>query len=80
MKKLKRFYWRVRHCFMLLGSNYYTVVLDDGHGDVLILGNCCTTCNADRLDFALSVLEDMEDEDDQADAVDLANKIIANKN
>ena len=80
MKRLKRFYWRIRHCWSMFTSNYYTLVTDDGHGDFGIVHNCCISCSIDCLDYACSILEEIEDEGEQSDAVYLANQIIANKN
>jgi hypothetical protein len=79
-KRFKRLGLRFKHSLMLFTSRYYTVVTDDGHGDLCILHNCCATCSADRLDMALQILEQIEDEGDQVDALDLVNQIIANKN
>jgi hypothetical protein len=60
-------------------SNYYTLVIDDGHGDFGIVHNCCITCSLDRLDYACDVLAEIEmDELDGDDAVDLTNRIINN--
>lgn len=79
MKRLKRFYWRVKHCWTMFTSNYYTLVIDDGHGDFGIVHNCCITCSLDRLDYACDVLAEIEmDELDGDDAVDLTNRIINN--
>ena len=81
MKSIKAFFKKLRHCYQLLSSDYYTCVLtNDKDEDIRVLFNCCVTCSADRLDYALTILEEIEDEGDQADAVDLANQIIANKN
>lgn len=80
MKILKRFYWRIKHSWMVLTERYYTVVTDDGHGEIGIVHNCCVYCSIDRLDYACSILEEIEDEGEQSDAIALANQIIANKN
>ena len=79
-KRLNRLRLRIKHSLMVFTSRYYTIVTDDGHGDFGIVHNCCINCSIEKLDYALSILEEIEDEGDQADAVDLANQIIANKN
>lgn len=80
MKRLKRFYWRIKHCWGMFTSRYYTVVTEDGHGELGITHNCCINCSIERLDYACSILEEIEDEEDMADGVQLANQILGNKN
>ena len=82
MKSIKAFFKKLRHCYQLLSSDYYTCVLtNDKDEDIRVLFNCCVSCAADRCDFALGILEEIEDDEiDQDDAVDLANEILGNKN
>ena len=78
-KRFKRLGLRLKHSWMLFTSRYYTLVTDDGHGDLVIAHNCCATCSLDRLDYACDILEEIEmDELDGDDAVDLTNRIINN--
>jgi hypothetical protein len=82
MKTIKAFFKKLGHCYKLMKADFYTIVLTDRQDeDIQILFNCCVSCAADRLDYGLTVLEEIEsDELDQEDAVDLANRIINNKN
>ena len=82
MKSIKAIFKKIGHCYRLLSADYYTLVLTNQNDEnVQILFNCCVSCAADRLDYGLTILEEIEsDELDQEDAVDLANRIINNKN
>ena len=43
----------------------------------LTLFNCCVSCAADRLDYALNILEEIEDDEIEQDiAVDFTNEIL----
>lgn len=77
---MKRLYKRIKHCFQLLFSDRYTVVIANRHGeDIMIMYNCCIVCAADRLDYGLTILEQIElNQLEQDGAVELTNRIINN--
>ena len=82
MKSIKAFFKKLKHCYQLLIADYYTVVLtNEKDEDIRILFNCCVSCAADRLDYALNILEEIEDDEIEQDiAVDFTNEILGNKN
>lgn len=76
---MKRFYRRLKDTFTLLFSKNYTLVVSK-NDSLLLYMSCCLNCTANDLESALRLVDDLSDNFDQADAVDLANRIINNKN
>lgn len=79
---MKGIYLRVVRMFKLLFSKNY-VLITEKSGDLFDIyhDQHCVSCLTDRLEEAYNVMLEIEsDEFDQADAVDLANRIINNKN
>lgn len=79
---MKGLYLRFKRMFLLLFSKEYILIVNKDDERFEICHNkCCTSCLLDMMEEAESVLIDIEnDELDQEDAVNLANRIINNKN
>jgi hypothetical protein len=79
---MKSLYLKFKSVFTLLFCKEYILIVnkDDNHFDIKYNLHCIT-CATDLLEEALGVMMELEAEElDQADAVDLANRIINNKN
>jgi len=79
---MKALYLRFKNMFLLLFSKEYILIANKDDNRFEICHNThCLSCCLDRMEEAISVLIELESEEfDQADAVDLANRIINNKN
>lgn len=79
---MKGLYLRFKRMFLLLFSKEYILIVNkDDERFEIVHNKHCTSCLLDMMEEAESVLIDIEnDELDQEDAVDLANRIINNKN
>jgi cytochrome c len=79
---MKNLYLKFKRMFVLLFSKEYVLIVNKGNDKFEIAHNChCISCCTDFVDEALGILIEVEeDELDQEDAVDLANRIINNKN
>ena len=79
---MKNLYLRFKNMFGLLFSKNYILITNKDDNNFAINHNeHCLTCCIDRMEEAVGVLIELESEEfDQADAVDLANRIINNKN
>lgn len=79
---MKGLYLRFKRMFLLLFSKEYILIVNKDDSRFEICHNLhCVSCATDRLEEAYAIMcEVEEDEVDQEDAVDLANRIINNKN
>lgn len=76
---MKKIYRRIKDSFTLLFSKNYTLVVSK-NDSLLVCMSCCLNCTYNDLEGALDVIEELHDDFEQSDAVDLANRIINNKN
>ena len=79
---MKGLYLRFKRMFLLLFSKEYILIANVDDNKFEIVHNLhCVTCATDRLEEAYGVMCEVEKDDlDQEDAVNLANRIINNKN
>ena len=79
---MKGLYLKIRNAFVLLFSKQYVLVAIKKRDRLDICHNLhCTTCCTDFLEQSYGLMCEIEEyEVDQSDAVDLANRIINNKN
>jgi len=79
---MKNLYQRSKNVFTLLFCKEYILIVNKNDINFDIKHNLhCIICATDLLEEALDVMIELETEElDQADAVDLANRIINNKN